>query len=102
VAEVAQRDREPALLLAVGAHAHRHAPLGRRPVWHRKRGSLVWLWCGRGGAEASEEYAEGLGLGREGPGVGAGDGKAKDGEGGVAEGGGQVGHGASSGFLSFL
>jgi hypothetical protein len=36
---VAQRDREAALLLAVGAHAHRHAPLGRHhlcSVRHRK------------------------------------------------------------------
>lgn len=46
-----------------------------------------------------------MGLGREGPGVGAGDGEAEDGEGGVAEGGGHVGHGSYStlpGFLFFL
>lgn len=34
-----------------------------------------------------------MGLKGEGPGVGAGDGEAEDGEGGVAEGGGHVGHG---------
>lgn len=37
VLEVAQRHREPALLLPLQAHAHRHAPLGR----HRRRRHLL-------------------------------------------------------------
>jgi len=39
VLEVAQRDGEPALLLPVRAHPHRHAPLGR----HRGRRHLLLL-----------------------------------------------------------
>jgi hypothetical protein len=38
VLEVAQRDGEPALLLPVRAHPHRHAPLGRH---HGRRHLLV-------------------------------------------------------------
>jgi hypothetical protein len=110
VLEVAQRHREPALLLPLQAHAHRHAPLGRccrrrrrcrcRHVLlvlsgHDKGSSrsvsLAWLVAcsvarrtrGRDGLSLIRGWWW-LEAGREGPRVGAGDGEAEDGEGGVA------------------
>jgi hypothetical protein len=79
------------------------------PVRHRERSrigqdTLSFAVVKEKNGEVEGELAGELcGLGREGPGVGAGDGEAEDGEGGVAEGGGHVGHGASDlFFLSFF
>ena len=43
VLEVAQRHREPALLLPLQPHAHRHAPLGRHRPRRRCRHLLLLL-----------------------------------------------------------
>jgi hypothetical protein len=71
-------------------------------VRHRKQPRIgrccLWLGCGEEKIEGFEE----IGLGREGPGVGAGDGEAEDGEEGVAEGGGHVGHGVLLPFFFLM
>lgn len=53
VLEVAQRDREPALLLALQAHAHRHAPLGR----HRRQLLLLLMMMMPAGHDGHQEGA---------------------------------------------
>jgi hypothetical protein len=60
------------------------------------------VWRRRRSERLRELAGELCGLGREGPGVGAGDCEAEDGEGGVAEGGGHVGHGCASDLFFFL